>query len=613
MEKIIDSNPSPYPKTNIPEYNSVITLYNILDKIFVKPDLKVLDKFPNTDGIIELVTAEQRPIGKLDIQIKTLAEVNKNNPKYQCNLEFLSYCENSLLPVILIVVDNESERAFWIYICHDILITLSKQIKGESINVDIPSNNIITKTEKQYIKEWSDIINSRLTRLIDYDSIKEELIESHAEYLKLKGLLNPALGIESENFKEIHLFLDHYNYLLDSDFNVIKEIFYPDSWKMGLAYSKFNDSSICYSVYPISYTQNDIQIKELDLYKEFSERKIKTYKQCFIENPIKNKPVEQAYSHIINDLAKIIDNMVLLPVNEFIANEYIINFINHNNEILGLEKNQEYYKFNDIKEAFNSFLPLVCDTFLKTANIDHLHPILIDLDSLISGRNITKRNAAIKSATESKFKGEYSKHTFSYKSKRWNFKYLDNLIKYLELNNLTILKKPFSIDKTLSNYEDLKSVLFKVYSELPILYDRFIVEYFSKLRDQINYFSDFNRLIINLNPEMFSNNENQILIEERIYLKSTDNPIEKKIDVFLIGKDQPHITWKDLFRESKTEYIIEENKYILLKATTREINPFPKESLMLEYIYEALKDRLENHLKPYKEGNSKIFKSQYHF
>jgi len=68
--KIIDSNPASYPRTSTPEYDSVVTLIHILNKGRVKFDLNILDKVPNTDGIFELVTENQIPIGKLDIQIK---------------------------------------------------------------------------------------------------------------------------------------------------------------------------------------------------------------------------------------------------------------------------------------------------------------------------------------------------------------------------------------------------------------------------------------------------------------------------------------------------------------------------------------------------------------
>jgi len=59
VKKIIDSDPAPYPPTNTPEIKAVITFVSILDIDRAKPDVKFLDKIPNTDGILEVVNTSQ--------------------------------------------------------------------------------------------------------------------------------------------------------------------------------------------------------------------------------------------------------------------------------------------------------------------------------------------------------------------------------------------------------------------------------------------------------------------------------------------------------------------------------------------------------------------------
>lgn len=620
MKKIINAEPASYPITNTAEYKSVFTFLNIIDKNYIKADLRILDKYPNTDGIIELVTVEQRPIGKLDIQIKTLNENHKDNPKYQCNIEFLAYCEESLLPVILVVVDAESEKAYWIYLCRDLLIKLNSELNGKSINVSIPIDNIISKTELKYLKEWEGIVKSRLTRLIDYDSIKKELKEYEQKYIKLQSLVNPALGIEKEIFKEIHLFLDYYNNLLENEFNVIKEIFYPEHWKIGLAYSEYTDNRLSYSMYPITYTQNDIQIKELDLIKAYKDRSVINYARFGLENPIKRNPVEHAYTYIIKDLVKIIDNNALLPLNEFVAHEYIIGFIDNYYEIFGLEKDQDRYSLEDLNKAIPGFLSLFIEEYLKQPkSFDISKVIQVDLDSFNLHILPKKREIAFKTAKERWIKGEQSKHRYAFQSKKWNFKYLDNLINYLEKNNIPFVHRLFDIKNfpqgrpyfrwETYTREQAKTIITKIYSELPILYDNFIDEYFSKIKDKIKFFSNFNRLIINIKF-----NESTIYpaispSEERIYLKNISNPEEKRLDVFLIGVDNPPITWQSLLKDTQTEYIIDNNNYNFITASTGELDKIYETTPMKNYIYEVLRNRLEDYLKPYKKGSSRIFKS----
>jgi len=129
MKRIVDCDPAPYPLTNTPEIKAVVGLIYILDLNCVKPDAKFLDKVPNTDGILELVNQYQTPIGKLEVQIKVLGSKNIETPKYQCSKPFLAFCEQSILPVLLIVVDIQNQIAYWEHISIDIITDLFKKIK----------------------------------------------------------------------------------------------------------------------------------------------------------------------------------------------------------------------------------------------------------------------------------------------------------------------------------------------------------------------------------------------------------------------------------------------------------------------------------------------------
>jgi len=129
MNKIFDSKPAKFPNNNTEEYNSVIKLLDILDKNQIKPDPKLIDKFPNTDGECSITDKEQFPIGKVEIQIKTLSDAELKSPKYQCDLPFLSHCETSLLPVILIPVNAKHELAYWLHMDREILEDLGKILK----------------------------------------------------------------------------------------------------------------------------------------------------------------------------------------------------------------------------------------------------------------------------------------------------------------------------------------------------------------------------------------------------------------------------------------------------------------------------------------------------
>src|SRR5688572_21681481 len=101
-KKIIDGTPAPYPSTSSAEMDSRTIFLNLIDPRFMKADIRVLDKFPNCDGIIEITTENQHPVGKVEIQLKTMKAKDYATPKFQCEKSFFSYCQFSALPVILV-------------------------------------------------------------------------------------------------------------------------------------------------------------------------------------------------------------------------------------------------------------------------------------------------------------------------------------------------------------------------------------------------------------------------------------------------------------------------------------------------------------------------------
>ncbi|AKB54506.1 MULTISPECIES: hypothetical protein [Methanosarcina] len=69
MDKIIPSAPAKYPLTNIPESRAITVLKYILSE-YVKPDIREMDKIPNTDGYLVIRNEDHEPIGKIEVQIK---------------------------------------------------------------------------------------------------------------------------------------------------------------------------------------------------------------------------------------------------------------------------------------------------------------------------------------------------------------------------------------------------------------------------------------------------------------------------------------------------------------------------------------------------------------
>lgn len=610
-KKIINANPAPYPKTSTPEYMSVVTLINILDKNRTRFDLNILDKFPNTDGIFEIVTEDQIPIGKLDIQVKILEKKNFKNPKYQCQKDFLAFCQESILPVILIVVNTETEVAYWIHVSRSVIETLSKKIKGDSVNLLIPNTNIISKTDTKYIDNWITILETYITRLINYDDIEKELLEIKVRKEVLEKITNPALGVEKPYFRELHFFLDHYNDLLNRDFQIIKNIFYSEYWKIGIAYSKYEDKHLQYSLYPISYFNNDIQIKEIDQSKVNGQMNFLNSVGHYTDNPIKNNSLEYAYKYIIKDLKKIVDGRALLPINKFIALEYIIAFIDKNHELLGLDEKKETYTLKEIEYAITEFIPMICDLAYPNSkteiSIDEDYPV--DIDSFRWQVMPKQMQRWVKVAKQKTSNGERPSREYKFYSKDFNLEYFYKLIMHLKHLGIDVIKRPYPIktypNKTsyfmseVFNKEQVKEMVTTIFEELPGIYDQFIEDFFPNIYNKIKYFAHFNKLIINIETSEVQRGTGIVFM----YLKNTSNSDEKKIEVYMDNEKSP-IKWQDLHKYWKQNILIEDNEYKVLNSSSSFLENIYYETPMLDFLYDTLKHQLEDYLKPYHKESS---------
>jgi hypothetical protein len=47
------------------------------------------------------------------------------------------------------------------------------------------------------------------------------------------------------------MFLDEYNRLLDYDLGIVKKVYYPNAWKLGIAYAAYEPKALSYLLYPI--------------------------------------------------------------------------------------------------------------------------------------------------------------------------------------------------------------------------------------------------------------------------------------------------------------------------------------------------------------------------
>jgi hypothetical protein len=313
------------------------------------PDLKANDKFPNIDGYVEVTNEEGIHKGTLKVQIKKLSEKNALRKQYSFKDEkFLSYCRDSLdwVPILLIGVDLKKNRAFWIHIDHNFL-----EKNGGTKTIKFPENQQIEPGKDNFVTEWE--------KIIDLYAFKETEFEKYKKaFSMLSDVITPALGKTDDKFIEIHAFLDELNYYLDYQFNIIKKVYYPDTWKLGFAYSEYTKSSLTYTLYPIPLAKNDVQIKELDMitFNQIQKEGLGFVMQ-FTENTLASTPKEYAKEIVEGKIKKIIENKLLKHTGSpFLAKEFIFGFIDEFHLQMGLEVKDEY-PLEEVEKAFYVYLP----------------------------------------------------------------------------------------------------------------------------------------------------------------------------------------------------------------------------------------------------------------
>jgi len=360
LEVVNEISAAQYSTTQKPEVFAITTLRYLLDEDRKKLDKIVhnfseQDKIPDIDGRIQVLNENRAPICTLEVQIKKIQDRHEKRPRVNCSKTIFGYANRPTLnPVLLIGVDIHQKKAYWIRIDNSLAEQYQKQLKvnKKKILIELPIGNCINGKNLDYIQKWEEIYNSHLFRMTNYDNLERafSLLKSHA---------NPIIGRQNSDIIAIHQHLDQLNYLLDTKYNIVKRIFYPNSWKLGFAYSKFDATFATYTHYPIPSNKNEIQIKIID---ENLERELKKINHVLIiassNNPILINPYGKAKEFVSSKIDIILKNHLLdHQVNQILANEYLIAFIDHFYLQMGLEK-KDAYSIAEIEFGFFNYLPI---------------------------------------------------------------------------------------------------------------------------------------------------------------------------------------------------------------------------------------------------------------
>lgn len=340
--------PAPYSKTDYSEDESIYVLKTKIDRKHIKTDIKQRDKVPNYDGYFEIVGDDNVPLGKLEVQIKTLKPQSK---VYYCPLELIAYAELTTLPMLVIMVDIKNQNVFWKYIDKS---NYNISEKKKSAIITLSSDDLIDNGN-HYISQWLNIIRSYQERIKVLDNVSK-LVESNNQ-------LVPPSTLSIDIIKYFQAFIDYVNDSINKHYVCLHTFKYPGIWKLGVAIRNV-EQGIGYSMYAIPNGHSDLLVKEI--------------KSDAIIDPFKNgilfshfsvdsnvSPEKLANEFILSSLKSLVKERVFAINDISLCIEYSYIAINKYYFLLGLEESQEYDTSSAL-DGLLSYLPLWVSVYLES-------------------------------------------------------------------------------------------------------------------------------------------------------------------------------------------------------------------------------------------------------
>ncbi len=597
---------APYSNTDKAETQAVDTFKKLLNHEKVKADIKERDKYPNIDGYVELVNGNRSPIGKLEVQIRTLPE-NGDKHKLQCPISLISYSEASTCnPVLLIGVDVNHNKSFWIHVNNSLISELHTEDQ-KTITITFKKENIIDNNSS-YIEDWKKITESYKKKIKEYDKLKDS-------YKNLSEKSNPALRIVKDDFIKIHFFLDSFNSLLENEFLIIKKRFYPNSWKVGLAYYRFEDNMIHYALYPISTNKNDVQIKEVNegLHRELEKEGL-GFTAHFAENPIKSNPKGYALEIVEAQMLRLLKNRLLKhDVSEFLAKEFIFGFIDRFHQQMGLDK-KDAFNINEIEYAFYKYLPIWMDEAIKFLIKNQRNGIknysdclyrkpYFDPDMLIS-QIMDNERKQVEEKVKERITQNDSIPRIPIGNGRFPLKIFEEMFLFLKSREIKDINRVYS-PKDYSRLKDgsgwiwntfspdaVKNNLRIFFDSLPKVYSELMSHNFPEIKEKLLLFKGISKVMIKFDvKEEYKSFQDSPKIQ--FFYLSDGSKDGLEVEIYEEGENEevPEISHENFKKEVKTNG----KKYKLISMSTGILDFIYDDLPMFNFIYKILEENLKSY------------------
>src|SRR5450755_1120354 len=316
---------------------------------YAVPNIATYDTWPNYDGLVDLIDEQGYIKGVLFVQVKKLPARQHLSYTFKDEGKFLAYCKELArwIPILFIGVDLENNCAYWLHMSEEILRQL-----GDGQTIHFKVNQSFSADEHESIRSWHTVTARYADIACERSALEEQL-----KNLK-QNIASNLIGVNKPEFLKLHMFLDEYNRLLDHDLSIVKKVYYPTAWKLGIAYAEYTPTTLSYFLYPIQLTANDVVIKKLNP-AAFKPLKPTPPGSTWHtgKNPLEENALTYAKALVRKNVDTILKQKLLdHSVSTTLAREYIFAYVDKYTEQLGLSK-KDRYTVAELEVAFTNYYP----------------------------------------------------------------------------------------------------------------------------------------------------------------------------------------------------------------------------------------------------------------
>ena len=130
-------------------------------------EIKCHDKESNTDGYIQLIDDDDRPVGELTIQAKTYKSKYQGQNKADVPAYFVAYASRMRNKIcVFFSVDANENKIYWKYISDEYIRDFNKEGDTKSHVYQFTKDEILSNENvNETINRWKQIFNEKIALL----------------------------------------------------------------------------------------------------------------------------------------------------------------------------------------------------------------------------------------------------------------------------------------------------------------------------------------------------------------------------------------------------------------------------------------------------------------